>query len=175
MSHSLSLGTMVRVVDAVKSRYFEHSEQSRRGGWIGHVSELTSKVFPDYVRVDFELRPRQRRQRLKEFIPLRDLEIVQRLDDGVIVCLGPADRPLATSVHDLLLACPDAQIIRLQQAWKATAAGDWEDAAHWLRNASKDGTTQWHTQCAGLAKLFSTAAKEASTVSVLPHSAGAVI
>jgi hypothetical protein len=55
----------------------------------------------------------------------------------------------ACTVNDLLMSCPDDQIIRLKNAWKA--AGDWRDAAGALRNAAKEGTTNWHDQCAVLA------------------------
>ena len=57
----------------------------------------------------------------------------------------------ASTVNDLLMSCPDDQIIRLQNAWKAAAAGDWREAAGVLRNAAKEGTTNWHDQCAVLA------------------------
>ncbi|MEM8519502.1 hypothetical protein [Janthinobacterium sp. CAN_S7] len=57
----------------------------------------------------------------------------------------------ACTVNDLLMSCPDEQIIRLKNAWKAAAAGDWREAAGSLRNAAKEGTTNWHDQCAVLA------------------------
>ena len=57
----------------------------------------------------------------------------------------------ATTVHDLLISCPDDQIVRLKSAWRDAAAGDWKEAAHWLRNAAKDGYTAWHDECAVLA------------------------
>jgi hypothetical protein len=53
--------------------------------------------------------------------------------------------------YDLLLSSPDDQTIRLKNAWKDVAAGDWKGAAHWLRNTSRDGTTVWHDECAVLA------------------------
>lgn len=55
------------------------------------------------------------------------------------------------NVHDLLLSAPDDQVKRLQLAWKAVAAGEWQDAAHWLRNASREGNSAWHDECAVLA------------------------
>lgn len=60
----------------------------------------------------------------------------------------------ATTVYDLLMSCPDDQVIRLKNAWKAAAAGDWREAAGSLRNAAKDGSTDWHDQCAVLAVEF---------------------
>ncbi|MDQ1817792.1 hypothetical protein RBA41_31275 [Massilia sp. CCM 9210] len=57
----------------------------------------------------------------------------------------------ATNVHDLLMSCPDDQIVRLKNAWQDAAAGDLKGAAHWLRNAAKDGATAWHDECAVLA------------------------
>lgn len=57
----------------------------------------------------------------------------------------------ANTVHDLLMSCPDDQIVRLKNAWKDAAAGDWMGAANWLPNAAKDGATAWHDECAVLA------------------------
>ncbi|MBJ9672435.1 hypothetical protein I5693_33265 [Burkholderia cenocepacia] len=45
---------------------------------------------------------------------------------------------------DLLLDAPDDQVTRCRLAWKAVAAGDWQDAAHFLRNAANEaGATSW--------------------------------
>lgn len=57
----------------------------------------------------------------------------------------------AKTVHDLLMTCPDDQVVRLKNAWKDAAAGSWQDAARWLRNAARDGDTAWHVECAVLA------------------------
>lgn len=58
------------------------------------------------------------------------------------------------TVYDLLMICPDDQITRLQIALRAVAAGDWDGAAHSLRNAAKGGNSDWHDQCAVLAVEF---------------------
>ena len=58
------------------------------------------------------------------------------------------------TVHELLMSCPDDQLVRLRSAWKDVAAGEWKSAAHWLRNASKDGSSVWHEACAALAQEF---------------------
>lgn len=55
------------------------------------------------------------------------------------------------TVHDLLMTAPDEQVTRLKLAWKAAAAGNWSDAAHWLRNAAREGNAAWHDECAVLA------------------------
>lgn len=59
--------------------------------------------------------------------------------------------PQKTTVYDLLMSAPDDQVTRLTLAWKDAAAGKWQDAAHWLRNAARDGNTAWHDECAVLA------------------------
>ncbi len=74
-TNPFSVGDPVRVVDAVKTRYFAGSDPARRAGWTGKVRDLCGPVFPDYVYVDFDLQPRQKRQRLREFVAVRDLEI----------------------------------------------------------------------------------------------------
>lgn len=58
------------------------------------------------------------------------------------------------TVYDLLMECPDDQVTRLQIAHRAVAAGDWKEAAHSLRNAARDGSSDWHDQCAVLAVEF---------------------
>jgi hypothetical protein len=72
----LAVGVRVRVVDEVKKRYFEWSDQAKRAGWTGRINTLCEPPFEDHVYVDFDLRPRQRRQRLREFMAIRDLEVV---------------------------------------------------------------------------------------------------
>jgi hypothetical protein len=72
--HQFAPGDRVRVSEDVKTRYFPQSEQAGRAGWTGTVNTLCSRPFEDHVYVDFDLRPRQRRQRLKEFMDVRDLE-----------------------------------------------------------------------------------------------------
>lgn len=72
--HSFAPGDRVRVSDDVKARYFPQSEQARRAGWTGTVNSQCGRPFQDHVYVDFDLRPRQRRQRIKEFMDVRDLE-----------------------------------------------------------------------------------------------------
>jgi hypothetical protein len=58
------------------------------------------------------------------------------------------------TTHDLLMACPDDQITRLQIAWRRTAEGEWLEAAQHLRNAAKEGDSAWHGRCAALAAEF---------------------
>lgn len=72
--HPFAPGDRVRVSDDVKTRYFPQSEQARRAVWTGTVNSQCCRPFEDHVYVDFDLRPRQRRQRLKEFMDIRDLE-----------------------------------------------------------------------------------------------------
>jgi hypothetical protein len=60
----------------MKKRYFEWSDQAKRAGWTGRINTLCEPPFEDHVYVDFDLRPRQRRQRLREFMAIRDLEVV---------------------------------------------------------------------------------------------------
>jgi predicted secreted protein len=56
------------------------------------------------------------------------------------------------TAHDLLLEAPDEQVKRCQLAWKAVAAGDWLDAAHYLRNAAnEEGNTDWAMEARALA------------------------
>lgn len=62
-----------------------------------------------------------------------------------------ATTPKHTTVYDLLMTAPNDQVTRLKLAWKDTAAGNWRDAAHWLRNAARGGDTAWHDECAVLA------------------------
>ncbi|MDA0561693.1 hypothetical protein [Burkholderia pseudomallei] len=56
------------------------------------------------------------------------------------------------TAYELLLDAPDAQVKRCQLAWKAIAAGDWQDAAHFLRNAAdEEGATPWSAEARSLA------------------------
>ncbi|ALV61562.1 MULTISPECIES: hypothetical protein [Burkholderia cepacia complex] len=65
------------------------------------------------------------------------------------------------TAYDLLLDAPDDQVTRCRLAWKAVAAGDWQDAAHFLRNAAEEaGATPWATDARALAEAC--AAKVAS-------------
>lgn len=77
-----SVGARVRVVPEVKVRYFEWSEQAKRGGWTGTIKSLCGKTFADHVYVDFDLQPRQRHQRTREFIAIRDLALVGLTERG---------------------------------------------------------------------------------------------
>lgn len=58
------------------------------------------------------------------------------------------------SVYDLLLEAPDEEVTRLKLAWRETALGNWKEAAHFLRNASRGGNSTWHDECAVLAVEF---------------------
>ncbi|WP_259675303.1 hypothetical protein [Burkholderia pseudomallei] len=60
---------------------------------------------------------------------------------------------LMKTAYELLLDAPDAQVKRCQLAWKAIAAGDWQDAAHFLRNAAdEEGATPWSAEARSLAE-----------------------
>lgn len=50
------------------------------------------------------------------------------------------------TASELLDSAPAYQETRCKLAWKAIAAGCWEDAAHHLRNAAADGAgpEYWH-------------------------------
>lgn len=51
------------------------------------------------------------------------------------------------NAYDLLLAAPDAQVKRCQLAWTAIAAGEWNDASNFLRNAAvEERGTEWAEQ-----------------------------
>ncbi|KWH59346.1 hypothetical protein [Burkholderia cepacia] len=59
------------------------------------------------------------------------------------------------TAYDLLLDAPDEQVTRCRLAWKAVAAGDWQDAAHFLRNAADEaGATPWAADARALAETF---------------------
>lgn len=56
------------------------------------------------------------------------------------------------NAYELLLDAPDAQVKRCQLAFKAIAAGEWQDAAGFLRNAAKEeGSTLWANEAIALA------------------------
>lgn len=80
----LDSGIRVRVVDQVKDRYFVGSDQAKRAGRSGNIAALCGRPFEEYVYVDFDLQPRQQRQRLREFIAVRDLTVVR--DTHTIDC-----------------------------------------------------------------------------------------
>ncbi len=49
-----------------------------------------------------------------------------------------------TTVYDLLMTAPDAQVTRCQIAFRAVADGRWSDAEFALRNAAKEeGRSDW--------------------------------
>ncbi|RQU68080.1 hypothetical protein DF141_28165 [Burkholderia cenocepacia] len=57
------------------------------------------------------------------------------------------------TAYDLLLDAPDDQVTRCRLAWKAVATGDWQDAAHFLRNAADEaGATPWAADARALAE-----------------------
>ncbi|MDR8093111.1 hypothetical protein KPB05_37275 [Burkholderia gladioli] len=56
------------------------------------------------------------------------------------------------TAYELLLDAPDAQVKRCQLTWKAIAAGEWQDAEHFLRNAAdEEGATPWAAEARSLA------------------------
>lgn len=58
------------------------------------------------------------------------------------------------TVYDLLLTAPDEQITRCRLAHGAIGAGDWGDAAHFLRNAAHESAgTAWGQDAAALANF----------------------
>lgn len=57
------------------------------------------------------------------------------------------------NAYELLLDAPDPQVKRCQLAWKAIAAGEWKDAAHYLRNAAdEEGSTPWAAEARALSE-----------------------
>lgn len=59
------------------------------------------------------------------------------------------------TAYDLLLDAPDEQVTRCRLGWKAVAAGDWQDAAHFLRNAADEaGATPWAADARALSEAF---------------------
>jgi hypothetical protein len=50
------------------------------------------------------------------------------------------------TVDELLRSAPDDQVVRLKICWRVVAAGDWAEAAHSLRNAAREGDTDWHPE-----------------------------
>ncbi|MCS6428106.1 hypothetical protein [Burkholderia thailandensis] len=57
------------------------------------------------------------------------------------------------TAYELLLDAPDQQVKRCQLAWKAIAVGEWQDAAHFFRNAAEEeGTTPWAAEARALAE-----------------------
>jgi hypothetical protein len=57
------------------------------------------------------------------------------------------------TAYELLLDAPDEQVKRCQLAWKAIATGDWQDAAHFLRNAAdEEVSTPWAEEARALAE-----------------------
>jgi len=58
------------------------------------------------------------------------------------------------TAYDLLLTAPDDQITRCRLAHAAIGAGDWGDAAHFLRNAAREcADTVWGQDAAALANF----------------------
>ncbi|WMD24009.1 hypothetical protein RAS12_30725 (plasmid) [Achromobacter seleniivolatilans] len=58
------------------------------------------------------------------------------------------------TAYDLLMTAPDDQITRCQLAHRAIGAGDWADAAHFLRNAARECAGQtWGQDAAALASF----------------------
>ncbi|WP_081075067.1 hypothetical protein [Burkholderia stagnalis] len=56
------------------------------------------------------------------------------------------------TAYELLLDAPDEQVTRCQLAWRAIAAGEWHDAACYLRNAAnEEGATPWAAEARDLA------------------------
>ena len=56
------------------------------------------------------------------------------------------------TAYDLLLDAPDAQVARCQIAYRAIADGDWQQAAHHLRNAAQEEIgTAWAEEAQELA------------------------
>lgn len=65
--------------------------------------------------------------------------------------VAPAEAP---DCWTLLESAPEAQVARCRLAWKAVAAGEWADAAHFLRNAAREETgSVWSLGCSMRAEL----------------------
>lgn len=65
-----------------------------------------------------------------------------------------------------LLGAPVGQVTRCCLTWKGSAAGDWQDAAHFLRSADdEDGVTPWATG----ARALTEACAAKIDVARLPH------
>lgn len=59
------------------------------------------------------------------------------------------------TAYDLLLSAPDEQVKRCQLAWNSIAAGDWADAASFLRNAAdEEGDTEWSRAARAMSAVF---------------------
>lgn len=55
------------------------------------------------------------------------------------------------TAYDLLMTAPDDQITRCRLAHTAIGAGEWADAAHFLRNAAREAAgTAWGQDAAVL-------------------------
>ncbi len=52
---------------------------------------------------------------------------------------------------EILISAPDAQVNRCQMAYKAIAAGRWDDAELWLSNASAEESGEWAAEAGELA------------------------
>lgn len=63
---------------------------------------------------------------------------------------------MRVTAYNLLLSCPDDQIVRMQIVWRDVATGKWADAAAHLRCAANEGNTSWHERCAMLAQEYET-------------------
>ncbi|WDD90310.1 hypothetical protein Bsp3421_000135 (plasmid) [Burkholderia sp. FERM BP-3421] len=57
------------------------------------------------------------------------------------------------TAYELLLDAPDEQVTRCQLAWRSMVAGEWQDAAHCLRNAAAEaGATRWAADARAVAE-----------------------
>lgn len=61
------------------------------------------------------------------------------------------------TAYELLLEAPDKQVTRLQLVFKCIAAGEWADAAVFLRNGAKE---EFGTDWAGEAGLLADACEK---------------
>lgn len=58
------------------------------------------------------------------------------------------------TAYDLVMTAPDDQITRCRLAHTAIGAGEWADAAHFLRNAAREAAgTAWGQDAAVLASF----------------------
>lgn len=58
------------------------------------------------------------------------------------------------TAYDLLMTAPDDQITRCRLAHTAIGAGDWQEAAHFLRNAARESAgSAWSQDAAALASF----------------------
>lgn len=54
------------------------------------------------------------------------------------------------SAIELLMTCPEDQIVRMRLVYRSILAGEWKEAAHYLRNAAAEGDADWYCDALAL-------------------------